>query len=211
MNCPHCGENLPNNAQYCSNCGKELSYHDPYAQHIDRDYDYDEEYDEEEEEEEEESGKSKNRKLIVVLVILSLLLIFSIGLNVYQVLQGKKNDDKPVTTKPTVQNSSVTPASSSQAPTSSQSTPVSSQTPSQSGVQSSGASSGGIVAGKSYRVNTANDDLNIRSGPSSSNEIVGRVPKGTVLVVKEVASSWAKIEYKGVTGYVSTDYLTPVQ
>ncbi|NLO82532.1 MAG: SpoIID/LytB domain-containing protein, partial [Clostridiales bacterium] len=59
---------------------------------------------------------------------------------------------------------------------------------------------------KRYAVVTASA-LNVRSGPSTKNHIVGVVVKGTRLTVLEEAGSWFKIEYNGITGYVSGQYI----
>ncbi len=50
--------------------------------------------------------------------------------------------------------------------------------------------------------------LNIRSGPGTSNSVVGSIPNGKIIVILERTSdSWYKINYNGTVGYVSTDYL----
>ncbi|MED3879779.1 SH3 domain-containing protein [Priestia megaterium] len=58
---------------------------------------------------------------------------------------------------------------------------------------------------KTY-VTTAN--LNIRSGPSTSNAIVVTVKQGTQLTATgEPANGWLKVSYQGKTGYVNTQYV----
>jgi cell wall-associated NlpC family hydrolase len=53
--------------------------------------------------------------------------------------------------------------------------------------------------------------LNIRSGPSTSYSVVGRVTKNARLVVLEqTSSSWYHINYQGTVGYVSASYLKDV-
>ncbi len=53
--------------------------------------------------------------------------------------------------------------------------------------------------------------LNVRSGPGTGNSIVGTVSKGAVVVVLERTNDdWYKINYQGIVGYVSTDYLVSV-
>lgn len=47
--------------------------------------------------------------------------------------------------------------------------------------------------------------LRIRSGPSTSNKIVGRMPKGAKITITEVINkgdwTWGKVTYNGVSGY----------
>lgn len=53
--------------------------------------------------------------------------------------------------------------------------------------------------------------LNIRSGPSTSNAIVGTVTKNSrVVVMERTSDDWYKINHQGTQGYVSTDYLKNV-
>lgn len=59
---------------------------------------------------------------------------------------------------------------------------------------------------KKYAIVTASA-LNVRSGPSTKNHKVGLVVKGTKLTVLGQSGDWYKIEYKGITGYVSGQYV----
>lgn len=73
-----------------------------------------------------------------------------------------------------------------------------------------------------YLVNVSNDSsnnqnkmkcnaniLNVRSGPTTKDAIIGKLKKGDIVVaVYEVSTGWMKIEYNGGYGYVSTEYLT---
>ncbi|QPC47566.1 N-acetylmuramoyl-L-alanine amidase [Mangrovibacillus cuniculi] len=54
------------------------------------------------------------------------------------------------------------------------------------------------------------DVLNVRSGPSTSYDIVGKLLMGTSVQVLKVEGSWAYISLGTLTGYVSTSYLAPV-
>lgn len=65
--------------------------------------------------------------------------------------------------------------------------------------------------GEKYIVSTESSNLNIRSSPSTSADIIGKAPKGTVVILIEKVSggTWAKVYYNGITGYCSMDYLTP--
>jgi len=49
--------------------------------------------------------------------------------------------------------------------------------------------------------------LNIRSGPSTKNHKVGMVVRGEKLWIKESLDGWYKIDYNGLAGYVSSDYV----
>ncbi len=48
--------------------------------------------------------------------------------------------------------------------------------------------------------------LNIRSGPSTDYSIVGVIPRGGGIEVREYGTYWSKIRYGGVSGYVSSKY-----
>lgn len=49
--------------------------------------------------------------------------------------------------------------------------------------------------------------LNVRSGPGTRYRRVGALKKNTKVYPSSVSKHWAKIQYKGKTAYVSTDYL----
>ena len=52
-------------------------------------------------------------------------------------------------------------------------------------------------------------NVNVRKGPSTKNDIIGRLGHGAIVTVQAEADGWAYVTYgdSGV-GYVSTDYLT---
>ena len=55
-------------------------------------------------------------------------------------------------------------------------------------------------------VTTAN--VNFRNSASTSSSIIATIPKNTTIkVISKSTSGWYKIEYKGVTGYVSSKYV----
>ena len=57
-------------------------------------------------------------------------------------------------------------------------------------------------------VNTADGNLNVRHGTSTSYAVKDRLPKGTKVVILEEYGNWAKILYHGSkTGFVSCAYL----
>ncbi|MBI3272783.1 MAG: N-acetylmuramoyl-L-alanine amidase [Planctomycetes bacterium] len=66
-------------------------------------------------------------------------------------------------------------------------------------------SSGGLAA---MKVTTGS--LNVRSGPSTSNSIIGGVANGQVYVSMSSSGGWRKIWYRGNTGWCSGSYLTQV-
>ncbi|WP_195782441.1 SH3 domain-containing protein [Priestia megaterium] len=64
------------------------------------------------------------------------------------------------------------------------------------------------VASAAAETYTTTANLNIRSGPSTSNAIIATVKQGTQLtVVGQAANGWLKVSYQGKTGYVSSDYV----
>lgn len=52
-------------------------------------------------------------------------------------------------------------------------------------------------------------DLNIRSGPSPFSDVIGVIPGGTEVAVDGCldAASWCKVQFDGLTGWSSSDYL----
>ena len=57
------------------------------------------------------------------------------------------------------------------------------------------------------KINTDGSSLNMRSGPGSGYSKVGSIPAGTTLTIIGSENGWYKTSYKGVTGYVSGDYV----
>ncbi|MEK4652921.1 N-acetylmuramoyl-L-alanine amidase [Niallia sp. FSL W8-0954] len=53
----------------------------------------------------------------------------------------------------------------------------------------------------------AEDQINLRSNPSTSAEIIGKISIGTVITIIEEESNWAKIQYSGNIGWVHKDLL----
>lgn len=61
---------------------------------------------------------------------------------------------------------------------------------------------------KKVKVNTSS--LNVRAGASTKYKILGSVKRNAVLEVYEINNLWAKINYNGKTGYVSTKYIVDI-
>ena len=57
-------------------------------------------------------------------------------------------------------------------------------------------------------VNT--DGLNVRKGPSTSYESIGKIDKGTSVEVISESDGWSNINYKNTTAYVATRYLDKI-
>ena len=63
-------------------------------------------------------------------------------------------------------------------------------------------------------LNDNRKNVMIRTGPSTRDEVIGKVPPGdTVEVVEYIEDNedWAKVEYDGVTGYASIAYLKKLE
>ena len=50
--------------------------------------------------------------------------------------------------------------------------------------------------------------VNFRSGPGTGYDIYACLPRGTFVTVDGAEGSWYKITYNGVTGYMSSDYVS---
>lgn len=51
-------------------------------------------------------------------------------------------------------------------------------------------------------------NLNLRYGPGTNYEVIGIVPKGTMVTIDEDCNcNWVPVEYNGMVGYISTSYL----
>ena len=62
-----------------------------------------------------------------------------------------------------------------------------------------------------YTIKEVNTDgLNVRKGPSTSYESIGKIDKGTSVEVISESDGWSKINYKNTTAYVATRYLNKI-
>ncbi len=66
---------------------------------------------------------------------------------------------------------------------------------------------GGVLAEPAW-VETAKGSLNMRSKPNAESTIVRKVPNGEEVDVLETGDTWSKIEYRGKTGYVKSEFLS---
>ena len=61
---------------------------------------------------------------------------------------------------------------------------------------------------KNTKTVTIKENLNMRSGPSTSYNKVCLIPKGTTVTSTEQSNGWYKVKYKGLTGWVIGQYVT---
>ncbi len=59
---------------------------------------------------------------------------------------------------------------------------------------------------KTYTVR-ANSGLTLRAAPDRSSKALSLIPNGTVVTEEDYTTGWVKVTYKGITGWVSKDYL----
>lgn len=65
-----------------------------------------------------------------------------------------------------------------------------------------------VDSARNVTVNTpGGGPLNLRSGPSTNNSLVGSLPNGTQLPVYANKNGWALVKYNGTWGWCSYDYL----
>lgn len=57
---------------------------------------------------------------------------------------------------------------------------------------------------------TASPSVRIRSGRGTNYKQVGSLPNGKQTQISDIADNWGKITYNGITGYVSMQYMSPV-
>ncbi len=48
--------------------------------------------------------------------------------------------------------------------------------------------------------------LNFRQQPTTSSEILDKIPKGTIIQITKIENDWGKITYNGKNGWISMDY-----
>ncbi|MEN6351392.1 MAG: stalk domain-containing protein [Syntrophomonas sp.] len=63
--------------------------------------------------------------------------------------------------------------------------------------------------GPTTAVSVTADDLHIRSGPSTSSDVIGLVPCGTILAYVGEKDGWYQVKYQGQSGWVASWYVTP--
>lgn len=60
-----------------------------------------------------------------------------------------------------------------------------------------------------YVVSTSGNPLRLRSTTSTDSEVLEKIPNGTRLKVTKSVSGWAYVTYNSVSGWVSSEFLTP--
>ena len=61
-------------------------------------------------------------------------------------------------------------------------------------------------------VNTENHGvLNLRAAPGTAASVIARIPYGTAVAAEKINETWAKVTYKGQTGYVMVKYLSTTE
>lgn len=58
------------------------------------------------------------------------------------------------------------------------------------------------------KVTTQSGNLNIRSKPNTLSKIIGQAPKGAAIKVLGSWQDWYVVDYNGIVGYSSSDYIT---
>jgi len=54
---------------------------------------------------------------------------------------------------------------------------------------------------------SAEGGLTLRDGPGSDNDDLTIIPDGTQIAIEEVQDGWGRVEYDGMSGWVSLDYV----
>jgi len=80
------------------------------------------------------------------------------------------------------------------------------------GGSNNGGQSGSQTVTGTVKLSSSSSTLRIRSSASTSASILGHAPHGaTVKVLEQASNGWMKIEYNGITGYVSAEYIVLAQ
>lgn len=66
-----------------------------------------------------------------------------------------------------------------------------------------------VKNGQMYTVNV-DDYLRVRSGPGTDYCILSRLEKGTIVSIDQTQGNWGKCVINGVTGWICTDFLSPI-
>ena len=56
-------------------------------------------------------------------------------------------------------------------------------------------------------VNSTASTLNLRPGPSTADDVIAEIPKGTTIIVTERGDTWCAVKWGDLDGYVMTKYL----
>ena len=64
--------------------------------------------------------------------------------------------------------------------------------------------------GMTHVLVSCSGSLNIRSAPSTDSDVVGRIQAGRTAELISAIDGWYEVAYGTITGYVSSDYCTPV-
>lgn len=71
-----------------------------------------------------------------------------------------------------------------------------------------------VASGETYAIVTTNSTLNLRSAPSKEGTLMDEMPTGTRIIVEKYGSEWCTVRFRGIRGYVMTQYIalqsTPV-
>lgn len=63
------------------------------------------------------------------------------------------------------------------------------------------------ATGRTGRVTLSSGYLNIRNGPSTNAPVIGMVPNGATVNITEQVGDWYRINYNGIDGYVSGQFV----
>lgn len=62
---------------------------------------------------------------------------------------------------------------------------------------------------ESARIETGSGSLNMRAKANSKSTVIAKIPNGTIVEVAEEGETWSAVIFKGKTGYVKSQFLTP--
>ncbi|MBQ5995433.1 MAG: SH3 domain-containing protein [Clostridia bacterium] len=192
MFCKNCGKEVPEGSSFCPECGANCVQNANSAP----------------------AAEKKSKGLVIALVLISVLLIAAVAVLVLVIHRGNTPAASPAQT--TEKATEATTEAPTEATTAAPVTEAPTQPPSPTTMPVAdtepnvrfGTHEGAPVdTDFNMVVVTKGANLNIRSGPGNNYTVLGSIPNYTDIYVEEYYYDWSLIQYNGIRGWVSSQYL----
>jgi len=67
----------------------------------------------------------------------------------------------------------------------------------------------GCASAEQAKIETGSGSLNMRAKANAKSTVVAKIPNGTIVEVTQEGETWSAVIFKGKSGYVKTQFLTP--